>query len=161
MGSRPVIPPSGDLPQVTIRPARAGDSPRLAVLCEELWYPTSVEEVERRLGQIQMDEEHCVHVAETADGAVVGWVYVYLIRSLLHEPHAEIGGLIVAEGYRGQRIGELLLKQAEDWAGERGCCAVSVHSNVIRKDAHRFYERLGYKVIKTQLALRRELRPTE
>jgi GNAT superfamily N-acetyltransferase len=49
------------------------------------------------------------------------------------------------------------LKQAEQWAGERGCCAVSVHSNVIRKDAHRFYERLGYRVVKTQLALRRDL----
>ena len=151
--------PKSDM-ALTIRPACAGDAPRLAVLCGQLWYPTTVEQVERRLEQLQTDEKHCVYVAELPQngGTVVGWIYVYLIYSLLHDPHAEIGGLIVDEGCRGQGIGELLLKQAEQWAGEHGCCAVSVHSNVIRKDAHRFYERLGYQVLKTQLAFRRDVR---
>jgi GNAT superfamily N-acetyltransferase len=67
----------------------------------------------------------------------------------------------VDEGYRGQRVGEQLLKKVEQWAGEHGCYAVSVHSNVIRKDAHRFYERLGYQVMKTQLVLRRVLKTTQ
>jgi len=127
------------------------------VLCGQLWYPTNVAKVGQRLQQIQTDGQHCVYVADLPDGTVVGWIYVYLIRSLLDDPHAEIGGLIVDEGYRGQKIGERLLKQAEQWAREHGCYAVSVHSNVIRKDAHRFYERLGYRVVKTQLALRRDL----
>jgi GNAT superfamily N-acetyltransferase len=143
--------------QVTIRPARAEDSPRLAVLCGELWYPTTADQVEERLRQLHQDDEHCVYIAESQDLAVVGWIYVYLIRSLLDDPQAEVGGLIVGDGHRGHRIGERLLKRAEAWAVERGCCAVSVHSNVIRKDAHRFYERLGYRVLKTQLALRRDL----
>jgi GNAT superfamily N-acetyltransferase len=160
MGGQPVTSQPGDAPpgaQVTIRPASADDSPRLAVLCGQLWYPTSVEQVEQRLGGLQEDGQHCVYVAELPSGAVVGWIYVYLIRSLLDDPQTEIGGLIVDEGCRGQRIGERLLKQAERWAGEQGCCAVSVHSNVIRGDAHQFYGRLGYRVLKTQLALRRDL----
>ena len=137
------------------------------MLCGQLWYPTSVAQVEQRLKQIQRDEQRCIYVAELADasprsgaeqgGTVVGWIYVYVTHSPLHDPQAEIGGLIVDEGYRGQRIGERLLRQAEQWAGEHGCCAVSVRSNAIRKDAHRFYERFGYKLIKTQLALRRAL----
>ncbi len=147
--------------RVTIRPAGPADSPRLAELCGQLWYPTSVEQVEQRLEQIQTDEQRCVYVAELSGGAVVGWVYVYLVPSLLHDPQAEIGGLIVSEGYRGQRIGERLLKEAERWSGEHGCRAVSVHSNVIRKDAHRFYERLGYRAVKTQLALRHDLESRE
>jgi len=151
-----LIPPSCHM-ALSIRPAGTGDSPGLAALCGQLWYPTTVEQVEQRLEQLQTDEQHCVYVAELASGAVVGWIYVYLIRSLLDDPQAEIGGLIVDEGCRGQRIGERLLKQAEQWAGEHGCCAVSVRSNVIRKDAHRFYERLGYRVVKTQLALRHDL----
>ena len=167
MGGQPLISQSGD--QVTIRPATTDDSPRLAVLCGQLWYSTTEDQVEQRLQQIQTDGQHCVYVAELpsearpgapaerAGGTVIGWIYVYLIRSLLDDPHAEIGGLIVDEGYRGQRVGERLLKHAEQWAGEHGCCAVSVHSNVIRKDAHRFYERLGYRVLKTQLALRHDL----
>ena len=143
--------------QVTIRAARVDDSPRLADLSGQLWYPTPVEQVEQRLGELVEDGQRCVYVAEAAGGVVVGWVYVYLVRSLLHEPQAEIGGLIVDEGYRGQRIGEQLLKEAERWAGEQGCCTVSVHSNVIRKDAHRFYERLGYRAVKMQVALRHDL----
>jgi GNAT superfamily N-acetyltransferase len=157
MGGQSLIPPSGDARPVAIRPASMDDAPRLAALCGQLWYPTTVERVEQRLRHLQPDEQHCVYVAELPDNVVVGWIYVYLIRSLLDDPQAEIGGLIVDEGCRGQRIGERLLKQAEQWAGERGCCAISVHSNVIRKDAHRFYERLGYRVVKTQFALRRDL----
>ena len=155
-----MIPPTRDSligAQVTIRPARGEDSLRLAELCGQLWYPTSVEQVEQRFEQIRKDALRCVYIAERPDGTVVGWIYVYVIHSLLDDPQAEIGGLIVDEGYRGQRIGEQLLREAERWAGEQGCCTVSVHSNVIRKDAHRFYERLGYRAVKTQLALRHEL----
>ena len=157
MAGQPLIPPTCGFSQVRIRPAKADDSPRLAVLCTQLWYPSSVEQVEQRLEQIQKDAQHCVYAAELPDGTVAGWIYVYLDPSLLNDPQAEIGGLIVDEGYRGRRIGECLLSEAERWAGEHGCRTVSVRSNVVRKDAHRFYERLGYRVVKTQLALRRDL----
>jgi len=150
--------------QVTIRPASPADAPWLAILCEQLWYPTSPEATGQRLHQLQQDDRHAVYVAELADGStgipvkeVVGWVHVYLSPSLLGDLHAEIGGLIVDQRWRGQQIGEHLLHQAELWARERGCQAISVRSNTLRHDAHRFYQRLGYQVIKTQLALRRPL----
>ena len=143
--------------QVTIRPVTAADYPRLAALCGQLWYPTTLEQIEQRLAQFRQDQDHCIFVADLDQSSVVGWVYVYLTPSLLHDPQAEIGGLVVDEAYRGQKIGEYLLRKAEQWAVDHGCWAVSVHSNVIRTDAHRFYERLGYQVIKTQLALRRVL----
>jgi GNAT superfamily N-acetyltransferase len=150
--------------RVTIRPAGSADAPRLAVLCQQLWYPTSPEVVERRLQHLRQDDRHAVYVAELTEGSteipfgqVVGWVHVYLSPSLLDDLHAEIGGLVVDESCRGQRIGERLLQQAEQWARERGCQAISVRSNTLRHDAHRFYQRLGYQVTKTQLALRRPL----
>lgn len=158
MGSQ-ALSPSPET-EATIRPAGPADTARLADLCGQLGYPTAAERVEERLAQIEANERRRVYVAEVG-GAVVGWVYVYLVPSLLHDPQAEIGGLIVSEGYRGQRIGERLLRQAEQWAGEHGCHAVSVHSNVIRKDAHRFYERLGYRAVKTQLALCHDLESRE
>ena len=149
---------------VTIRPAGPGDAPRLAVLCEQRWYPTTPDEAGRRLQQLYQDDRHAVYVAELAGEAAevpvrgaAGWVHVYLSPSLLGELHAEIGGLIVDESCRGRQIGERLLRQAEQWAREHGCQAISVRSNTLRLDAHRFYQRLGYQVIKTQLALRRPL----
>lgn len=154
MGSQ-ALSPSPET-EATIRPAGPADAARLADLCGQLGYPTAVEQVEERLAQIEADERRRVYVAEVG-GTVVGWVYVYAVDSLLDEVQAEVGGLIVDVGYRGRRIGERLLRQAELWAAGQGCKSVSVHSNVIRTEAHRFYRRLGYRVVKTQLALRKEV----
>ena len=39
---------------------------------------------------------------------------------------------------------------AEEWAARHGCPRVRVRSNVIRERTHRFYERLGYRAVKSQ-----------
>ena len=49
-------------------------------------------------------------------------------------------------------VGRLLLEQAEQWAREEGIGIVRVWSSDQRHRAHRFYEREGYAVVKTQLA---------
>ena len=46
---------------------------------------------------------------------------------------------------------------AEAWARERGCLAVRVRSNVVRERAHAFYRREGFREIKTQQVLEKEL----
>jgi GNAT superfamily N-acetyltransferase len=73
------------------------------------------------------------------------------------DPQAEVGGLVVDEGYRRRGIGRLLMQQAEQWACEKGCWAVYLRSNVVRKDAHAFYEGIGYSNVKTSLAFRKTL----
>jgi len=93
-----------------------------------------------------------VRVAELESGRVVGWIHAcasYLIES---DPRAEVGGLVVDEKCRGSGVGHLLIEHAEEWARAKGLEAVYLRSNVVRKEAHRFYERLGYKNIKTQHA---------
>ena len=49
------------------------------------------------------------------------------------------------------------MQRAEEWAREKGCATVGVRSNVIRERAHAFYERIGYKHIKTQKSFHKEL----
>jgi GNAT superfamily N-acetyltransferase len=65
------------------------------------------------------------------------------------DPQTEIGGLVVDESYRRRGVGRLLMEQAERWAREKGCGAICLRSNVVRKDAHAFYERIGYSNVKT------------
>ena len=65
--------------------------------------------------------------------------------------------LVVREGRRGNGIGEQLMRYAEQWAAQRGAACVRLRSNVIRADAHRFYQRLGYRVVKTQLSFEKLL----
>ncbi len=137
---------------IIIRLAAAADSPRLTVLSAQLGYPVHEAELRARLVDHILPDPDCVlYVAQTADGEVIGWAHAF-IRPLLTDPlHIELGGLVVDERYRSQGIGKRLMEYIEAWACERGCEAVYVRSNVKRERAHRFYLRIGYRVIKTSL----------
>ncbi|MDY7077162.1 MAG: GNAT family N-acetyltransferase [Chloroflexota bacterium] len=148
---------TNDSNQPTIRLASIGDAGCIAVLCQQLGYPASQGQVQQRLCQIQQDKDHAVFVAEQSDGYVVGWVHVYIRQLVVTDLHAEIGGLVVDETCRRCGIGRLLMQYAEEWACGQGCWAVHLRSNVVRKGAHAFYEKIGYNVIKTQVAFRNVL----
>ena len=143
--------------QISLRLATAGDAERMAVLSHQLGYSTIPEEVRRRLKRLCQDGGHAVFVAELSNGHVVGWAHVYLCQLLIVDLQAKVGGLVVDEDYRGCGIGRLLMQQVEQWAYERGCKAVSLRSNVVRQDAHVFYQQLGYKNTKTSLTFRKVL----
>ncbi len=142
---------------VTIRAASTEDAVQLAELADQLGYPARPEEMKRRLARVQPDEEHAVFVAEQQGRGVVGWAHVFLYHSLENPTRAELGGLVVDGRCRSQGVGHQLLARVEQWAREKGCRAIGLRSNVIRERAHAFYEREGYKVIKTQKAFRKEL----
>ncbi|MEK6570684.1 MAG: GNAT family N-acetyltransferase [Bacteroidota bacterium] len=128
----------------------------IAVLSEQLGYPASHEEMERRLKKIEHDTNHALFVAE-AGGRVIGWIHVLICPIVIFDLEVEVGGLVVDEEYRRSGAGRLLMERAEQWACEKGCRAVYLRSNIIRQDARPFYERIGYTVIKTRLAFRKVL----
>lgn len=144
--------------QARVRLASTADIEQLAMLCQHLGYLVSPAEVQQRFDQIQHDECHTVYVAERPDGQqVIGWVHVYTRQLLLTDLQAEIGGLVVDERYRQSGIGRLLMQHAEEWARKKGCEAVTLRSNVLRKDAHIFYEKVGYRSVKTLMAFYKAL----
>jgi GNAT superfamily N-acetyltransferase len=146
-----------EIQKVSIRLARARDAGRISALCLQLGYQASQAEVEQRLRRIQQEDEHAVYVAETSGEYVVGWVHVFMYHLLESPTEAEVGGLVVDENCRRWGAGRLLMRRAEEWAREKGCWAVHLRSNIIRKDAHGFYADLGYHNYKTQLAFRKVL----
>jgi GNAT superfamily N-acetyltransferase len=139
------------------RVANLQDSEQLALLCGQLGYPATPAQVRRRLEALQRAGDQAVYVSLSAGGNVSGWIHVFVRHLLLVDRHAEIGGLVVLAGQRGRGIGRLLVKRAEDWARERGCQSVYVHSNVARQRAPRFYEGIGYRQIKTSRLFLKEL----
>jgi len=50
----------------------------------------------------------------------------------------------VAAAYRGQGVGEALVRHAIEIARAEGCGLVQLTSDKSRPDAHRFYERIGF-----------------
>lgn len=49
------------------------------------------------------------------------------------------------------------MEAAERWAAERGYDEVTLHSNVTRERAHRFYQSLGYAITKSSHVFRKAL----
>jgi GNAT superfamily N-acetyltransferase len=140
-----------------IRPAHPLDHARIAELAGQLSYPSTPQEIAKRLRGIKGSSEAAVFVAELETGEIAGWIAVFVYRTVEADARAEVSGLVVDERFRSQRVGEHLLARAEAWARENGCHAMGLRSNVIRDRAHAFYERHGYAHVKTQKAFRKQL----
>jgi GNAT superfamily N-acetyltransferase len=140
-----------------IRLAHFPDHARIAELAGQLGYPSTPQEIAQRLQGIKRSAEAAVFVAELETGEIAGWIAIFVYRTLEADARAEVSGLVVAECFRSQRVGERLLARAEEWARENGCQAIGLRSNVVRDRAHAFYERHGYVHVKTQKAFRKQL----
>ena len=65
--------------------------------------------------------------------------------SYMGSMRATIEKVRVVEDRRNAGIGTRLMNYAIDLAKEKGCNIVQLTSNKVRKDAHRFYKRLGFE----------------
>ena len=143
--------------QVVVRLGTVEDAEHVAALAMQLGYPTTEEDMQRCLAQVERDRGHVVYVA-AQDGRGVGWIHVCVRPVVVVDQAAEIEGLVVDEAHRGYGIGRLLIQQAEQWMRERDCHTAYVRSNIVRERAHSFYKELGYENIKTSLTFRKTLR---
>jgi GNAT superfamily N-acetyltransferase len=135
----------------------AADAERVASLSGELGYPSTRAQIEARFRAIEGDPDSRVFVAATPEAGVCGWVHVLGLHLMESEGAAEVGGLVVDSRVRGQGIGRALMAAAETWARERGYARVTVRSNVVRAETHRFYQNLGYAIVKSQHKFQKSL----
>ncbi len=139
----------------TVRDATAEDLPRLLVLMRQLSangerpeaavqaattaHVAALEALSRTPGYYLLVIED--------EGEVRGTCAVYVVPNLSHggAPWCVVENVVVDEAYRSRGYGGRLMAQAERLAREAGCYRVSLMSNLRRRDAHRFYERLGFE----------------
>jgi GNAT superfamily N-acetyltransferase len=143
--------------QPVVRRATSADAEPVARLCGQLGYAASAAQAAERLRTIDSHPGHAVLVAESA-GTVVAWIDLHIEHSIAAGKTVQVAGLVVDENHRGSGVGRLLMRHAEEWARSKGCSSVRLRSNIIRAQAHEFYEKLGYKVTKTQKAFAKELK---
>jgi GNAT superfamily N-acetyltransferase len=143
---------------VHIRRATEADAASIARLTTELGYPTSPEEIHARLAELLARETQFIAVAEQPEG-VAAWAAAEERVLLESGRRAELVGLVVTYQARRLGLGRRLVSEAEVWARNRGLPSISVRSNVLRAEAHPFYERLGYTRKKTQHAYFKQLAP--
>ena len=120
------------------------------------WRPS---EALMRLEKTLASEEAALILAESpskkeaGDAEPVGICSVYLdIDSVRFGLRAWIEDLAVAPDSRSAGIGAALMRAAREWGRERGATHIELDSGIRRRDAHRFYERLGPDWVSMQYA---------
>jgi GNAT superfamily N-acetyltransferase len=156
-----------------IRPATEGDLQAILRLYAEdethraaalaMAAPTAPTETHLdALRAIQADPNNALYVAEL-QGAVVGTFQLTFIRQLSYGGClvAQVESVFVGSGARSRGIGGLMMQHARGEAERRGALRIQLTSNVAREQAHRFYERLGYRATHKGMKLYLERTPRE
>jgi GNAT superfamily N-acetyltransferase len=130
-----------------IRQATAKDVPDLAVLMNELGYPTTVVDMQQRFQLLQSHADYLTWVA-VCNNQVAGMIG--LIKNIYYEKNGQyirVGALVVNKTFRKTGLGKSLLQKATDWAIESGITQIYLTSGnrEERIDAHAFYKHQGYE----------------
>jgi len=85
-------------------------------------------------------------VVAELDGEIVGTLQLMFLPHLTHGGgmRAQVEAVRVDSRYRNRGLGQELMGWAIERAREEGCTLMQLTTNIARKDAHRFYQRLGF-----------------
>ncbi len=92
------------------------------------------------------NDKNSILLVSCDDAKVVGSLQITFTQYLSCKGgmRATIENVFVDKSCRNLGVGTQLMKYAVDLAKDKNCSIVQLTSNKTRKDAHRFYERLGF-----------------
>ena len=139
---------------VLFRPATRADLPAIVRMLADDELGSQRERVENPLPasyyaafeQIERDPNHELIVAEL-NGDVIGTLHLMFLPSVSFQGglRAQVESVRVDKRFQSQGIGSEMMKWAMERARQRGAQAVQLTTHKSRLEAHRFYERLGFK----------------
>lgn len=137
-----------------VRVATEQDLPRLIELLAQLEMDASRETAGppilpsygKAFEEIADDPRQHLFVIE-AEGGVVGTACLVIMPNLTHRgrPYAIVENVVVDAELRGYGYGGLIMRHIIEQARSAGCYKIALTSNQQRPDAHRFYQRLGFR----------------
>lgn len=133
-------------PRWTVRRACPDDAPRIQALYRQLVNNPAVHVSPVRLREIADDPQTFLLVCAWGD-AVCATALVSLCRDAMFgtRPFAVVENVVVDTDRRGTGIGELLVRHIERLCAERDCSKLMLLSSIHRADAHRFFEKMGFR----------------
>lgn len=143
-----------EMAQLHYRKAVSSDVPAIIALLADDVLGTMREQVGSAVdaryatafAEIDADPNQYLCVVEDGD-AIVGTLQLTFIRGLSRTGalRGQIEAVRVAADRRGERIGEAMFEWAIEECRARGCSIVQLTTDKSRCDAHRFYDRLGFR----------------
>lgn len=141
-------------PEILFRRARRADLPSVVRMLAEDDLGSQRERYDEPLPesyssafeQIDNDPNHELIVAER-NGEVIGTLHLMFLPSVSFQGglRAQVESVRVDKLFQSQGIGSQMMKWAVERARQRGAHIVQLTTHKTRLDAHRFYERLGFK----------------
>jgi GNAT superfamily N-acetyltransferase len=139
---------------ILFRQARRADLPPIVRMLADDELGSQRERVENPLpesyysafDQINNDPNHELIVADL-DGEVIGTLHLMFLPSVSFQGgmRAQVESVRVDKRFQNKGIGSGMMKWTMDRARQRGAHVVQLTTHSSRVDAHRFYERLGFK----------------
>ncbi|SMC82162.1 GNAT family N-acetyltransferase [Sporomusa malonica] len=133
---------------ITIKNIELADLEQYAALCEELFESkTNTTRLKTILQKISANPDYILIGTIDAEsqqllGAVMGIVCMDTVGEC--RPFMVIENVVVSQKSRRLGIGKKLMSYIEDRARERNCYFTMFTSTAKRKEAHAFYESIGY-----------------
>jgi GNAT superfamily N-acetyltransferase len=137
--------------KLIIREFQTSDLPALAILNNELGYPTTEAEMKTRMEDILQNPD-CRTAVAVLDNKPVG--YMGLNKHFFWEQNGHfirIQALVVKKELRGTGAGKKLIEYAEAWARETGTDLIFLNcgNKPEREGAHKFYPKMGFEAKST------------
>ena len=144
---------AGALPEIELRIATQDDAALLAALQAEMddGDPAAISDADTAAMRAVLAamagypnfQAYIVH----QDGQPVAsfTLMVFASPSQGGQPQALLDAVVVSRSHRGRGIGEAMVREALFMARQAGCYKLILSSNLKRRDAHRFYEQLGFR----------------
>ena len=133
--------------KLQIRACTPDDFTSVFYLFRQLWpsleldYHALYSVYERALSSVT---QHLI-VGEVED-RIVGFCSLSLKNNFWKAGYiGNVDELVVDENYRGQGIGKMLMNRIEEIAISKHCKQIELDSSFHRKEAHHFYENIGFK----------------
>ena len=136
-----------------IRTVQVRDASQIRDLCHQaLGYDSTLEKVAAQIDKFnQPDSGHfCFVYEEDQTGNILGYVEAEVYESLYSDAGLNILGLAVFPSAQGRGIGRQLMERVEELAKSKHYAFIRLNSASHRKEAHFFYEHIGYEGNKTQ-----------
>ena len=136
-----------------IRTVQVKDAGQIRDLCHQaLGYNSTLETVATQIEKFNLpDSDHfCFVCEEDQTGHILGYVEAEVYESLYSDAGLNILGLAVFPSAQGRGIGRQLMERVEELAKSKHYAFIRLNSASHRKEAHVFYERIGYEGNKTQ-----------
>jgi ribosomal protein S18 acetylase RimI-like enzyme len=133
---------------IAIKPIERSDLRDSASLFAELsGKPTNKESMLNNFEWMEKNGDYYVLGAKL-DQRLAGSIMGIVCRDLVGEckPFMVVENVIVSNQFRGQGIGKRLMLEMEKIGRKRDCHYIMFVSGAQRRDAHQFYESLGYKL---------------